>query len=266
MRKTAFLPSDNGRQPEGTGGDPGMAGDIQSGPVLRCLGISAGYRGRQLFAPADLEVYRGECILLCGANGSGKSTLLKALAGIRPLISGEVTHRGTNGNIPMIPSGIPKVRGFTLMEFIRTGCYSSSDWAGRLSPEKELAAAKAAGALGLSGLADRDISSLSDGEFQKGCIAAALARNSGLVLLDEPTAFLDAENRISVLETLKDTASREGTAFIFSSHDLADASAVCSRVFAIGSDGILRCSGESMEEKNRVISSIFRNKSIIFER
>ena len=230
-------------------GNQMLSGSAKAGagaPLLGCRDISVGYMGRPLFSPANFEIHRGECIFLCGANGSGKSTLLKTIA--------------------MIPSGIPKVRGFSLADFIRTGCYRASNWAGKLSPEMEKAVSEATETLGISALADREICSLSDGEFQKGCIAAALARRAALVLLDEPTAYLDAETRISVLEALKETAAKSGTAFIFSSHDLQDSAAVCSRVFAIGSDGIFRCSGTNREEKIKVISSIFRNKSIIFER
>lgn len=230
--------------------------------IISAIGVSVGYGGKALFSPATFEIYAGECILLCGANGSGKSTLLKALAGIRPLLSGHVSGDMTP---PMIPSGIPKAEGFTLRSFIRTACYSISDWAGRLSPETVAAAEEAMESLGIADLADRDISGLSDGEFQKGCIASALARKSPLVLLDEPTAFLDAENKISVLATLRETAARTGTAFLFSSHDIRDAAPLCSRVFAIGADGIFRCSGSSLEEKNKTILTIFRNKSIIFE-
>lgn len=235
---------------------------IKESHIISASGVTVGYVGKALFSPADFEIHAGECILLCGANGSGKSTLLKAIAGIRPLLTGHISISMTP---PMIPSGIPKAEGFTLRSFIRTACYSISDWAGRLSPETEAAAEEAMESLGIAGLADRDISGLSDGEFQKGCIASALARRSHLVLLDEPTAFLDAENKISVLATLRETAARTGTAFLFSSHDIRDAAPLCSRVFAIGADGIFRCSGSSMEEKNKTILTIFRNKSIIFE-
>ena len=190
---------------------------IKESHIISASGVTVGYVGKALFSPADFEIHAGECILLCGANGSGKSTILKAIAGIRPLLTGHISISMTP---PMIPSGIPKAEGFTLRSFIRTACYSISDWAGRLSPETEAAAEEAMESLGIAGLADRDISGLSDGEFQKGCIASALARRSHLVLLDEPTAFLDAENKISVLATLRETAARTGTAFLF--HDFPE--------------------------------------------
>lgn len=239
-----------------------QGGDTGKKKVISAMDASVGYEGKPLFSPASFEIYAGECILLCGANGSGKSTLLKAIAGIRPLLGGHICISRTP---PMIPSGIPKTEGFTLRSFIRTGCYSISDWAGHLSPDAEKAVDEAMESLGISHLAGRDISRLSDGEFQKGCIASALARKSPLVLLDEPTAFLDAENKISVLAAMIRTAARTGTAFLFSSHDIRDAAPLCSRVFAIGADGVFRSGGPSVEEKNKTILTIFRNKSIIFE-
>ena len=147
-------------------GNPTPSGTAKAGagaPLLGCRDISVGYMGRPLFSPANFEIHRGECIFLCGANGSGKSTLLKAIAGIVPPLAGEISCRCSD--IPMIPSGIPKVRGFSLADFIRTGCYRASNWAGKLSPEMEKAVGDATETLGISALADREICSLSDGDI-----------------------------------------------------------------------------------------------------
>ena len=91
--------------------------------------------------------------------------------------------------------------------------------------------------LGIEGLKGRDISTLSDGEFQKACLATGLTRRAEVLLLDEPTAHLDVENRIDVLLTLQEVARKTGTAVLFSSHDLHDALQVADRVFALTRDG-----------------------------
>ena len=242
--------------------------------ILEAEDITVGYKGTALFSPACFEVRKGECVLLCGANGSGKSTLLRVIAGISRPMSGSIrisrpeqTVKGRRPQtIPMVPSTVPKVRGFTLESFIRTGCYARSDWAGRLSPETEASVDRAISMLGLDSLRTKDVTSLSDGEFRKGCIASALTGRPLLVLLDEPSAFLDIENRLAVYSVLKDIAMTDGTAFLFSSHDLNESAAICDRVFAIGTDRMFRCSSSDRKEKNTVISSIFRNKSITFER
>lgn len=226
----------------------------QKGNILLDIkGTTIGHRGRTLYSGVDIEIRESECIMLCGANGSGKTTLLKALAGMKG------KDAGTRGKeIVMIPTRIPKVEGFTLKEFVRISCFNQSDFAGRLSPEQEHEIDLALETLGLQHLAQRDISTLSDGEFQKGSIAAALVRKAEIILLDEPTAFLDAENRINVLKTLKHLCSTpEKPAVIFSTHDLHDGLAVCDKVVALGSDGIVRTSDTNLKE---TVKTIFKDQ------
>ena len=118
--------------------------------------------------------------------------------------------------------------------------------------------------MGLSELASRDISTLSDGEFQKGSIAAALVRKASIILLDEPTAFLDAENRISVLRTLKQLCGTpNGPAVMFSTHDLHDGLAVCDKVVALGSDGIVRTADTNLKETVKTIFKDIQNDNQI---
>lgn len=201
--------------------------------VMEIRDLSIGHKGTPLYTDITFDIYEGDCILLCGANGSGKTTLLKSLAELK-----------RDMEIVMIPTRIPKVKGFTLREFIHLSCnrYSHAD------PEHGISL------LSISSLADRDISTLSDGEFQKGTIAAALARHAGIILLDEPTAFLDAENRRMVLRTLREICEETSVSVVFSSHDLHESISVCNKVLALGADGIFRCSENDLEA---TISSIF---------
>ncbi|MBP5235291.1 MAG: ABC transporter ATP-binding protein, partial [Bacteroidales bacterium] len=158
---------------------------------MRIKDLNIGHRGKTLVSGISFETEPGEFILLCGPNGSGKSTLLRALAGKDAI---------------MVPTGVPKVKGFTLREFIATTLYSESDWRGRISPAMASDISKSLECLGISSLADRDISTLSDGEFQKGCIASALSRHAKTLLLDEPTSFLDVDNKSLILQALRDIA------------------------------------------------------------
>ena len=220
-------------------------------PVVQMKGITKTFGSVVANSKVDLDVYAGEILSLLGENGSGKTTLMKALTGL-------------SGEIMMIPARIPKVAGFTLREFARIGCFNQSDMAGRLSDQHEEALDAAICSLGLAHLADRDISTLSDGEFQKAGLVSALVRNASVILLDEPTAFLDAENRISVLSTLRDICNRRGIALIFSTHDLHDGLKVCTKVLAFGADGRFRCSGGTPESLSDTVSTIFSSsRSII---
>ncbi len=175
--------------------------------------------GAHVLAPdVTFHLEGGECVLLAGANGCGKSTLLRLI--------------GEKKRCVFIPTGIPKVKGFTVEAFVRTGCFKESDWAGRLSEESERRLQGALDLLGLRAQAGQDIATLSDGEFQKACIAVGLTRRADVLLLDEPTAFLDVENRVMVLRTLRNVAQETGMAVLFSSHDLHDALQVVHRVLA----------------------------------
>lgn len=196
--------------------------------MLRVQGISIGHGERILAQDISFEVSPGEVILLAGANGTGKTTLLKALVS-----GGQVPET----SVVMVPTNIPKVKGFTVEGFIRTGCYAESDWRGRISADMAMRLDAALQLLGIRSLKDRDISTLSDGEFQKACLAVGLTRRAEVLLLDEPTAFLDVENRLAVLEALRDIARETGTAVLFSSHDIHDAVRVADRVFALTRDG-----------------------------
>ena len=164
-----------------------------------------------------------------------------------------------SANCVLIPTGIPKVKGFTLEAFIRSGCYRESDWAGRLSPELERRMENALEQLGISHLAQRDLSTLSDGEFQKGCIAIGLTRQAQLLLLDEPTAFLDPDGRVMVLQALRQVAETTGMAILFSSHDLHDALRFCTRVLAFTPQGLL---ASTPDNRTAVLRAAFPNASL----
>ena len=124
--------------------------------------------------------------------------------------------------------------------------------------------------LGIKELRNRDISTLSDGEFQKACLATGLTRKAEVLLLDEPTAHLDVENRIDVLRTLREVARKTGTAVLFSSHDLHDALQVADRVFVLTRDGRFLSSvisseaaGEVEKSKATVLKEAFPNLDIL---
>ena len=215
--------------------------------MIHIDGMTIGHGRKILYDNVSFDIHAGDCIMLCGANGSGKTTLMKAIAGMQ----------GTDCRITMIPSRIPKVKGFTVKEFVKVSCYRQTDMSGKLSQQDENALENALDRLGIIHLKDRDISTLSDGEFQKACIATSLVQHVGVILLDEPTAFLDVENKASVLQALRNLCKgEESPAVIFSTHDLHEGMKTCNRVIALGADGVFRIAERDRAEET--VQSIFR--------
>ncbi len=200
---------------------------------LQAEGLSVGYDGKALLRNLSFEVGPGECVLLCGGNGMGKSTLLRTLAGLQKPLGGAVRYSG-DGKAVLVPSRIPKVAGFSVKKFIVLTTFQETDWLGRIGKELEARIDSSMSLLDIQEFAGRDISTLSDGEFQKVCIAAAVARKAEVILLDEPTAFLDVEARETVLQTLSDIVRcGNAPAIIFSSHDIHSAVRHCNRIFGL---------------------------------
>lgn len=221
--------------------------------LMKITDMVIGYKDNVLYSGVNFEIREGDCIMLCGANGSGKTTLLKEISSSEEAV--------------MIPARIPKVPGFTLKEFVNIGCHRQSDLYGRLSDKDEMKIDQALEKLKIRHLQERDISTLSDGEFQKAAIAIALVRNASIIILDEPTAFLDAENRVSVLQTLRQISlygngNGKRPAVIFSTHDIHDGIAAATKVFALGADGMFRQSEDNIQE---TVKTIFSKTFHIFD-
>lgn len=199
--------------------------------MLKARELIIGHRGIPVAAPLTFEFPDGQSVMLCGPNGSGKSTLMKTLAGLLSPVSGGFE---ASGKVVMVPTHIPKIKGFSVREFIRTSLFSVSGMFRKLNAAAEKSLEDSIGILGLGSLADKDISLISDGEFQKACIASALTRKAAVILLDEPTAFLDVDNRVMVLRTLQGLAHDTGATVVFSTHDIYDGARFSDATLSLG--------------------------------
>lgn len=195
--------------------------------VLKAIDLVVGYKpGAPVAGPLNLTINRGDLVLLSGRNGSGKTTFLKTVAGLLKPLSGTISAPGA----VLIPTRIPKVKGFTVTEFVNTGLTPNYHEEGGRYPSRSLSVGETLELLGIAELADRDISTLSDGQFQKACLAPALASGKQLILLDEPTAFLDTESRENLMQLL---SSFTNCAVIVSSHDIAACKPHCNRFISL---------------------------------
>jgi iron complex transport system ATP-binding protein len=201
--------------------------------VLAAKGLAIGWGGRRervLASGIDLEVEEGELAVLVGPNGSGKSTLLRTLVGLQPPLRGSVELCGSE--IARLPVTERSRRAasvftdrfdsgyFTVFDIVAFGRYPYTDARGRLEPRDLSAVRGAIAAVGLSSLATRGFMELSDGERQKALIARTIAQDSPLLVLDEPTAFLDAPARVEVFHIVQNLARSSRKAVVLSTHDI----------------------------------------------
>ena len=211
-----------------------------SNPSLSANKLAIGYAADQpLVSGASLELVPGDLVVLLGPNGSGKSTCLRTLAGLMPPLSGNVlldgkelatwSDRERARRLAVVFTAIPAVSDLLVHDFLLLGRYPHRDAWGR-DPEAALALEAATEALSLEPLLHRSLYRLSDGERQRVLLARALVQASPVVLLDEPTHYLDPaqSGRIQmVMETL--SQQRERT-LIVATHDVDWALRAASRI------------------------------------
>ena len=223
-------------------------------PVLQARGLVIGYRlghGRELrlLDGADCELPAGELVCLLGPNGSGKSTLLRSLAGMQRPLDGHVALLGRDvrsvtpewlaRHVSVVLTDPVDVGALTTRELVGLGRYPYTDWLGRLTRGDRERVAAAIAAVGAGELAERPVRSLSDGERQRVLIARALAQEPKLMILDEPTAYLDLPRRIETLGLLRRLVRDTGVTVLLSTHHLDLALSHADRVWLLPRGGPL---------------------------
>lgn len=208
--------------------------------------VSIGYGGKKtsvklLAGPLNLPLHTGELVCLLGPNGAGKSTLIRTLSGIQKPLSGQVLIEGedvhqikpkTKAQLLSVVLTDPIVVGnLTVQRLVQLGRHPYTNWLGQLSDEDQEIVDWAMEMTGTKAFADRQIHTLSDGERQKVLIARALAQNTSLVLLDEPTSHLDVPNRIAIIRLLRKLVVETGKTMLFSTHELDLALQVADRLW-----------------------------------
>ena len=204
--------------------------------------LSIGYRtasGGEHIVQTDLSfsLNAGEMVCMLGPNGCGKSTLLRTLAGLQPALSGEYTHSDAK-NIALVLTERLSMDNTTVHDVVAMGRYPYTSFLGGLSAEDEAIiddSLRQVGFDGIPGYRDTDISNTffnahSDGEKQRILIAKALAQQTPIILLDEPTAHLDLPHRILILRLLRNLAHEQGKTILISTHELDLALALSDRI------------------------------------
>lgn len=202
--------------------------------ILSANNLSVGYRSGKnvmtVIRGLDLTLNRGELVCLLGANGIGKSTLLRTLSGVQNPIAGDVTIAGLSVSqcsprelsrlISIVYTDRTLAGALTVNELVALGRQPYTGFFGRLDKDDRNVVRHSLEAVGMSHRANDHVATLSDGERQKVMIARALAQETPVIILDEPTAFLDVASRIDTMQRLHDLAVYHGKAVLLSSHDI----------------------------------------------
>ncbi|MFA5294806.1 MAG: ABC transporter ATP-binding protein [Methanoregulaceae archaeon] len=208
---------------------------MSAAPLLRCTNLTIGYRNQKaaikvVSKDLNLHLKRGELVCLIGPNGSGKSTLIRTLTGIQPPLCGEVflCNRGIGEFTPsdkaktlsVVLTSQVQAGYMTAFDIVALGRFPYTNWAGKLTESDKNIVLSALASVGAGDLADRFIHEMSDGERQKVMIARALAQEPDMLVLDEPTAFLDLPHKIETMRILRMVAQKTDKSVLLSTHDL----------------------------------------------
>jgi iron complex transport system ATP-binding protein len=224
--------------------------------TLLAEGLTLGYKDRTVIDSLDLLVPPGRITSIVGANACGKSTLLRSMSrllapeGGHVLLDGEAVHRmpakklaRTLGLLPQSPVA---PEGITVSDLVGRGRHPHQRMFARRSREDDEVVADALLATNVSELADRAVDELSGGQRQRVWIAMALAQRTGILLLDEPTTFLDVSHQVEVLDLLTDLNRERGTTIVMVLHDLNLAARYADHLIALAG-GRIHAAGTAEE-------------------
>ncbi|MCW3124649.1 MAG: Iron-chelate-transporting ATPase [Bacteroidetes bacterium] len=229
--------------------------------MLQAQNLTIGYdKNIPLIADISFDCRPSELIVLLGVNGIGKSTLLKTLAGLISPLSGQVSIDGKDiFSLPateraQLISAVFTGRDFdpfiTVREFVTLGRYPYTNWAAKLSPEDASIVDRAIAIAGLGKLSDKKVNQISDGERQKTLIAKSIAQDTPIIIMDEPTAFLDYKNKAELLRTIRELCVGHQKIILLSTHDISSALPYCDRAFLVTESGRFReASGNGLVEE-----------------
>ncbi len=239
--------------------------------VLRCQDLAIGYRragARHVVASGiNTKIEAGTLVGLVGPNGAGKSTLLRTIAGLQPALAGRVEFLGMElAKVPrnqlarelavVLTDAVDPGR-LQVHEVVGLGRHPYTGWSGSLGPGDRRVVAEALAAVDISFLAERMMWELSDGQRQRVMIARALAQQPSVLLLDEPTAFLDPPGRIRVFEVLMDLAHQHRLAVIVSTHDVEVAARHVDQLWLLDDDAAVIVGEPALLAHNGAVAAAF---------
>lgn len=241
--------------------------------------LTTGYKakGRDIVITSDINatLLTGEMTCLLGPNGAGKSTLIRTISGFQPPLSGEIfimgkpladyTSAELARTVGVVLTEKLMLRNLTVVELIGMGRSPYTGFWGKLGSEDRAIVEEAIQAVGIQSLRERIIQTLSDGERQKVMIAKALAQETPIIILDEPTAFIDFPGKIEMMNLLSRLAKEKNKAIILSTHDLELALLKADQIWLLNREHGLITGSASDLAVNGKMATFFPGIGEIFE-
>ncbi len=249
------------------------SGPTHGAPSLEARGLRAGYAGRVVVDGLDLAVPQRAVTVVVGANACGKSTMLKTLArALRPL-GGAVLLDGADiaglpprafaRSVGMLPQDPVAPDGLSVADLVGRGRHPHHGWLERWSAHDDDVVAQALAATATTDLADRHVDELSGGQRQRVWIAMALAQDPDVLLLDEPTTFLDLTHQLEVLDLLRDLNRGRGTTIVMVLHDLNLAARYADHLVVMADGAVLAQGSPAAVITPEVLRTAFRLDALV---
>lgn len=251
---------------------------IKPNTVLRTENLQVGYkrkkRDRIIASDIDLSICEGELIAVIGINGAGKSTLLKTLTKGLPELEGKVflhhlplddySHKELSEHISLVLTNQIISKNLSVFELVALGRQPYTNWLGRLSPQDYITVDQALDRVGLTALSNKKCNELSDGQLQKVMIARALAQDTSLIFMDEPTTHLDMYHKAYVLQLLKKLTNKTKKAIVFATHEINLALQLCDKIILINDQKVVQGKPEELIKK-KAFDHLFPEEIIQFD-
>ena len=210
---------------------------------LKTSKLSVGYNGKSIVKDIEFGVSKGEIFTLIGPNGSGKSTILKSITGQLEVVSGtvfigendlkDINYKDMAKKVSVLLTERVRPELLTCYDVVALGRYPYTGKMGILSKEDEKIIFESMEMVGILSLKDRDFQKLSDGQKQRVLLARAICQKPEVLVLDEPTSYLDIKYKIELLEVLKRMAKTEKVAVILSLHEIELAGKISDKVLCV---------------------------------
>lgn len=239
--------------------------------MFELLNLTTGYGDKAITRNINLRLEQGHLVALLGRNGTGKSTLLRTLCAFQQPLEGKMLIDGSDVTtlntsqlsrlIGVVLTERPDVPDMTVRDMVAMGRSPYTGFFGRLNEEDEQKVDEAICLTGIEALQQRKINTLSDGERQKAMIAKALAQHTSIILLDEPTAFLDYPSKIETFRLLSRLAQEQQKSILLSTHDVEMALRLCDTVWFMDGEGIIAGTPEELSQ-NGSLKTFFEASSV----